>query len=640
MLHRWLLGGLGLLFGFWLVGGPQALGQGGSSDAGVPQAGGASARGTAAPHPSSASPRATGAPARRAAGTPPVGVPAAAGHYAHAAVASDRALASEAAVQVLREGGNAADAAAAALLALGVVNPSSSGFGGGGFALYYDNSPRARAASPDAADVSSRLTFIDFRERAPRAATPDMFVDAPPGGTGPISAASQLGGLASGVPGEPAGVVELVERFGRTSLASVAAPAIALAESGFEVDAAFADTAMRFRDQLWVDATLRRWFGPSGELHAGDRLVQPELARTLRAFARGGRGSVYGGPIGRAIVRANNARGGRMTLADLQDYQVVRRVPVSAVAFGHLWVSAPPPSAGGTTMLGSVRQLAALRPVFRTSQSALRHALLESWKGPFLDRERYFGDPDHVPVPLAQLLDPTRDAQRALRFHPFLALDPRVYDLPLAQPTGDTQQPDNAGTSHFCVVDEEGSVAAVTSTVNLPFGARYSAGGFVLNDQMDDFAREVGERNAYGLVGGVNNLPGPGRRPVSSMSPTILFDSASRPVLCVGASGGSRIVTATEQVALDVVLLGMSVEDAVAAPRVHHQADPNVFNTEMVAPLTEAELAALLARGHAHQPIRNIAIVQAIQLVHGADGGPPALHAASDGRKGGRPAGY
>lgn len=583
------------------------------------------------------------------ASSPPVAAVSAAqvGHYEHAAVAADRELASLAARQVLEAGGNAADAAAAAMLALGVVNPSSSGFGGGGFALYYDNSPTPREPRPDSVvDLRGtapegplgRLTFIDFRERAPLASTATMFVDAPAAGTGPISGASQLGGLASGVPGEPAGIATLVGRFGRLSLADVAAPAIALASDGFAVDARLLETLASFREQLLRDPGLRRWFGPAGELQLGDRLVQPELAATLRTFAQRGPAAVYGGPIGRAIVRANQASGGVMTLEDLRAYQVVLRQPVSADALGHTWVTAPPPSAGGVTMLQSLRMLGALRPAFANGAEGLRHALLESWKGPFIDRQRYFGDPDHVPVPLAALLDPARALARALRFHPLLALSPDTYDLPLEPLEGDVQQPENAGTSHFCVVDAEGSVAAVTTTVNLPFGARYSAGGFALNDQMDDFARAVGERNAYGLIGGERNLPGPGRRPVSTMSPTIVLDAQGRPVLCVGGSGGSRIVTAVEQVALNVLRLGMDVGAAVSAPRVHHQADPNVFNSETIAPLPADALAALLARGHRHAPIRNIAIVQAIHIEHTPSG--RRLHAAADARKGGVPAGY
>ncbi|MBK7156643.1 MAG: gamma-glutamyltransferase [Sandaracinaceae bacterium] len=598
-------------------------------------------------------------PPRAAEGQPPQGQPAPSppaaaisaaevGHYVHAAVAADRELASLAALQVLQAGGNAADAAAAAMLALGVVNPSSSGFGGGGFALYYDNSPTPRAPSEPNTVVDlrgaapegplARLTFIDFRERAPLASTAAMFVDAPAAGTGPIAGASQLGGLASGVPGEPAGIATLVGRFGRLSLADVAAPAIALASEGFLVDARLVETLASFREQMLRDPGLRRWFGPAGEVQLGDRLTQPELAATLRTFAQRGPASVYGGPIGRAIVRANRASGGIMTLDDLRAYQVVLRQPVSADALGHTWVTAPPPSAGGVTMLQSLRMLGALRPAFATGPDGLRHALLESWKGPFIDRQRYFGDPDHVPVPLSGLLDPARAAARALRFHPLLALSPDTYDLPLEPLEGDVQQPENAGTSHFCVVDAEGSVAAVTTTVNLPFGARYSAAGFALNDQMDDFARAVGERNAYGLIGGERNLPGPGRRPVSTMSPTIVLDAQGRPVLCIGGSGGSRIVTAVEQVALNILRLHMDVGAAVSAPRVHHQADPNVFNSETIAPLPANALAALLARGHRHAPIRNIAIVQAIHIEHTQRG--RLLHAAADARKGGVPAGY
>ena len=588
-----------------------------------------------------------GQPAVTASPPSPASTEAQVGHYAHAAVAADRELASRAALQVLQAGGNAADAAAAAMLALGVVNQSSSGFGGGGFALYYDNSPSPREPGPsDAVDRRGppldgplgRLTFIDFREQAPGASTEDMFVDAPPGGTGPISGASQLGGLASGVPGEPAGVATLVSRFGRLSLAQVAAPAIALATDGFPIDARLLETLTSFRDQLMLDPILRRWFGPTGTLQLGDILRQPELAATLRTFARSGPGAVYGGPIGRAIVTANRARGGNMTLDDLRAYRVVLRTPVSASALGHTWVTAPPPSAGGVTMLQSLRLLSALRPVFIHGPDGLRHALIESWKGPFIDRQRYFGDPDHVPVPLAALLDPTRDSTRARRFHPLLALSADTYDLPLEPVADDIEQPENAGTSHFCVVDAEGSVAAVTTTVNLPFGARYSAGGFVLNDQMDEFARAVGERNAYGLIGGERNLPGPGRRPVSTMSPTLVLDAEGRPVLCIGASGGSRIVTAVEQVALNVLQLGMDVGAAVSAPRVHHQADPNVFNSETFAPLPAAALQALLARGHRHSTIRNVAIVQAIHIQYA--GTARQLHAASDARKGGVPAGY
>ncbi len=194
-------------------------------------------------------------------------------------------------------------------------------------------------------------------------------------------------------------------------------------------------------------------------------------------------------------------------------------------------------------------------------------------------------------------------------------------------------QPEDHGTSHLCVVDSEGNIASVTTTVNLPFGGRYTAAGIVMNDEMDDFAREVGEANAFGLIGGAPNLPGPGKRPVSTMSPTIVFQG-DRPVLCVGAAGGSRIVTATQQVALNHLVRGMDSREAISAPRIHHQGHPNTLRSEEFAPLSEATIAALVARGHQHETIGNVATVQAIRMHE--DG---RLVAASDPRKGGRPAG-
>lgn len=542
-------------------------------------------------------------------------------------VATDRQLASEAAAAILASGGNAADAAATAMLVLGVVNPASSGFGGGGFALYYQ------------AD-SGETTFLDFRERAPGAALPNMYDDVPPPAPGPINAASQLYGLSTGVPGEPAGIAALVERFGSKTLREVVAPAVQHARDGVIVDTKLARMSAAFADQMRSDPVFRRWFGPAGALEAGSRLRQPELARSLERFGREGASAVYGGAIGRAIVRANRARGGVMTLHDLQDYRVVEREPLVQESFGHRWVTTPPPSAGGFTLLQSLAMLERLPAHWRdpSRPDVYLHALLESWKGPFLDRQRYFGDPDHVELPLAAMMDDARITSRARAFHPLLAHYAEEYDRPVEPDGPPVEQPDNAGTSHFCVIDRAGNVASVTTTVNLPFGARYTAAGIVMNDEMDDFARGVGVANAFGLVGGARNLPGPGRRPVSTMSPTIIFDAEGRPVMCLGASGGSRIVTATEQVALNVLLRGMSLADANAAPRVHHQAHPRHYRTERIAPMPEPIRRALERRGHVHRPIDNVANVQALHIVRGEDGAAQ-IYASSDPRKGGVPAG-
>jgi gamma-glutamyltranspeptidase/glutathione hydrolase len=534
------------------------------------------------------------------------------------AVASDHFEASKAGAEVLAAGGNAADAAAATMLALGVVNPASSGLGGGGFALYYDA-------------VTGSLTFLDFRERAPRAADAKMFDVEGAGAEGPASAPSQLGGLAAGVPGEPAGIEALVRRFGNLKLAQVVAPALRLAENGFAVSEALARMGEYFSGQLAKDGVMSTW-----NLEAGAILKRPALARVLRAFSDGGARVFYGGVIGREMVQQVQAHGGVMTLDDLYAYKVRARTPLSVDAFGYRWVTAPPPSAGGFTMIQSLSILERVAGNNPAVGAAFLHALAESWKGPFLDRQRYFGDPDYVILPLDSMMDPTRIDQRAELASQEQAQPAEKYDVPLRYTPRPTVTPDNSGTSHLCVVDSEGNVASVTTTVNLPFGARFTAAGVVMNDEMDDFSRGAGKANAFGLVGGSRNLPGPWKRPVSTMSPTIVFKGGD-PVLCVGASGGSRIVTATEQVALNVLVHGMSPDDAVSAPRIHHQGTPAALRVEKMVPLPADLVAELEARGHTIEPINNVANVQAIEIAR--DDGDVTLRAASDPRKGGRPAG-
>jgi gamma-glutamyltranspeptidase/glutathione hydrolase len=547
------------------------------------------------------------------------------GAYERFAVAADHALASEAGVELLRSGGNAADAAAATMLALGVVNPQSSGMGGGGFALYYDASERT-------------LTFLDFRERAPMTARSDMFEANEPR-DGPASRPSQLGGLATGVPGEPAGIAELVRRFGGKPLSDVAAPAARLAAEGFPVGSALAEASEGFAGHMKRDRVMRSWFeGEADALREGQTLRQPELARTLRAFGERGASAIFSGAGATAIVRANREQGGQMTLEDLAAYRVVEREPLSAELLGYRWVTAPPPSAGGYTMLASLSILDRVVPGARRREggAALMHAFAESWKGPFWDRASYFGDPDHVEVPIAALLDPARIERRAQIFRRQVATAPALYALPLpGREREPVRVPDGSGTSHLCTVDAEGNVAAVTTTVNLPFGARYTAAGMVMNDEMDDFASAVGEANAFGLPGGAPNLPGPGHRPVSTMSPTIVLDEDG-PLLCVGAAGGSRIVTATQQVAWHALVRGLDAYDALTEARVHHQGSPNALQTEETNRQTPAVLDALAARGHAMETRSHSAVVQLIRIQRD---GTPRLVAVSDPRKGGAPAG-
>jgi gamma-glutamyltranspeptidase/glutathione hydrolase len=538
--------------------------------------------------------------------------------FARDAVAADHVEASKAGAEVLASGGNAADAAAATMLALGVVNPASSGLGGGGFALYYC-----------AKDGS--LTFLDFRERAPRAATRTMFEVEGERPEGPANSPSQLGGLAVGVPGEPAGIEALVKRFGNLSLQQVVAPALRLAEEGFAVSDALGAMGSAFEVQLRKDPVMAEWV-----LEPGATLRRPKLARVLREFAEKGAAAIYGGIIGQELVASVQEHGGIMTLQDLYAYRVRTREPLETTAFGYRWVTAPPPSAGGFTMIQSLSILAQVAGPKPAYGAPLLHQMAESWKGPFLDRQSYFGDPDQVILPLDQMMAPTRIDKRAKLVADAKAHPSTDYALPVEWTESRVTAPDNAGTSHFCVVDAEGNVASVTTTVNLPFGARFTGGGIVLNDEMDDFASGVGKANAFGLVGGARNLPGPWKRPVSTMSPTIVLENG-KPALCVGASGGSRIVTATQQVAMNVLLHGMNAGDAVAAPRIHHQGVPDALRVETVAPLDPALVDALRERGHRIDPIHNVANTQAIQIERSPEW---RLHAASDPRKGGAPAGH
>jgi gamma-glutamyltranspeptidase/glutathione hydrolase len=548
--------------------------------------------------------------------------------YAEYAVAADHPLASDAGAEILAAGGNAADAAAATMLALGVASPASSGLGGGGFALYYRASDRS-------------VHYLDFREEAPSAATADMFARREGDTDEQAANRSRAGGLAVGVPGEPAGIDALITRFGsgRVTRAVIAAPAIRIATEGFESDASWARMTGWVGASMVRDPVFSRWF-PRGQtvIPVGTRVTNPALARSLGQFAQRGAEPFYRGAIAREIVRRVRAEGGILTMEDLAAYEVREREPLSAEHFGYRWVSSPPPSAGGVTMLASLALLERwLPPSFRHADSPLfRHALAESWKGTYTDRHLYLGDPDHVEVPTAALLTDVRAEARARSFHPALARAAERYELPVAGHEAHAAIPGgDAGTSHLCVVDAEGNVASITTTVNLGFGARFTAAGIVMNDEMDDFAREVGQPNAFGLVGGAPNLPGPGRRPLSSMSPTIVFDGDA-PVLCVGAAGGSRIITATQQVALFSLLFGDSPGEALARRRVHHQGIPRTLSYE--EGMDDAMLAALRARGHELASTDHSANVQLIRITRSADG-TVRLLAGSDPRKGGIPAG-
>jgi len=490
-----------------------------------------------------------------------------------AAVASANAQATAAGIEVLRAGGNAFDAAVAVSAALGLVEPESSGLGGGGFFLLH--------LARDNRDV-----FVDAREAAPAAATRDMFLDA---SGEPVRNLSVNGALACAIPGLPAALEHVSKRYGRLPLAKSLAPAARMAREGWLFGAKSA-AMLDYRDEiLAADRGAAALFLPGGKLPAADaRLRNPDYARTLELLGREGARGFYEGAFARRLVEGVRAKGGIWTLADLASYRVVEREPIRFRYGSYSIVTAPPPSAGGA-MLAEIfnvlsgYDLAGLGRVDRT------HLLVESMRRAYRDRAIYFGDPDFVKVPLDLLLDANYAAGLRASINPRRAT-PSEF-LP-----GIGAAPQRAQTTHFSIIDREGNLAAVTQTVNLPFGNGIvvPGTGFLLNNEMDDFSAKPGVPNAFGLVGEDANAIAPGKRPLSSMTPSILRSDGRVAVL--GTPGGSRI-TSMVLLALVALMDGATAQEAVALPRFHHQYLPDEISAEAGA-FDAAEIAALQQRGH------------------------------------------
>ncbi len=523
--------------------------------------------------------------------------------HARGAVATEHARAAEAGAAMLRAGGSAVDAAVAAAAAVCVVHASSCGIGGGGFALVHV------AAGRDFA--------LDYREVAPAAATLARVT----GGGAPDQAVLRRGGLAVGVPGEVAGWSTLHRRFGRLPLAQVLAPAVRLARDGFPLADAphLAREIARNRELLAGDPGLRALFlAADGSVPgAAFRVVQRDLADTLATIAGHGTHAFYGGPLAGAIARVVQERGGVLTTADLSRYRPLWRTPLRASFHGRRIVTFPPPGSGGVLleMLGLLAgdDLSALGP----GTPSTLHLLASVMAQGFADRARWYGDPGFTAVPVPRLLAPPRLA----------ALRARMSAVRVTAPTAAVTL--DHGTAHISVVDAAGNAAAITTTINTGFGAGIlvPGTGIILNNQMDDFALAPDTPNAFGLTGGAANALAPGKRPQSSMSPTIVLDGA-RPELVVGGSGGPTIISGTLQVVLGVVAFGDSLQAAVDAPRLHHQAVPPVLAVEPGIP---APVRAALTRiGHRVVEMPAIGAVTAAGI--SAAGDPVA---AGDARKDG-----
>lgn len=489
-----------------------------------------------------------------------------------AAIASAHPLATEAGFEILDRGGNAFDAAVAVAAALAVVEPWSAGMGGGGFWLLHDA-------------ATGRSVMIDARETAPAAATRDMYlnehgeVDREWATTGPSAAA---------IPGQAAAFVHLAEHYGRLPLTVSLAPAIRLAREGFAVDEEYRTMAGFGRERLARFREASRLFLHKGDIPpAGHRIVQKDLARTLTLLAEKGHAGFYEGSVARRLVRGVQAHGGIWTLDDLRDYRVVEREPLVGSHRGARIISAPPPSAGGVVMLQALNVLERFER--KKDEPLSPHLLVEAWRRAYFDRARYLGDPDFVEMPLEHLLSKDYAAELAAGIDPDRAT-PSAALGEIAVPS----QGDN--TTHLSVLDQEGNRVAATLSINTSFGSGYVAEGtgVLLNNEMDDFSARPGAPNAYGLVGSDANAIAPGKRPLSSMTPT--FVEWDGRVAILGTPGGSRIITMVMLGVLEA-LNGAPPEQWVSRPRFHHQYLPDQVQAEPAFLDTDAA-KALRDKGH------------------------------------------
>ena len=522
-------------------------------------------------------------------------------------VASDHPTASAVGAEILGQGGSAADAGVATLLALGVLNPFASGIGGGGFCLY-------RSASQD------DTVAMDFREIAPAAATRDMYVV-----DGKVDrAASKTGGKAVGVPGEVAGLGALHAQYGVLTWDRLVAPAHDLAARGFYVGELLPERLRRSNDALRAAPGFTDAFAPDGDwVEHQDVLRRPDLARTLALIRDGGPGAFYRGPIADAIVETTRAQGGILTKKDLEDYAPRDRSTLTGTYRGYAIHTMPPPSSGGVAILQVLNILSGFDLSAMGYTKDTIHVVVEALKHAFADRARWLGDADYVTVPVERLTSmPYADTLRG-------AIDPKKT-LPLDAYGSEAPPVDDDGTSHVSIIDANGDMLSCTSTVNTSFGSKVYVEGFgiVLNNEMDDFSAQPGVPNAYGLVGNEQNAIAPGKKPLSSMSPTLVLRDG-KPFMAVGASGGPTIITGTLLAILRVIDFGLAPREAVTAPRIHHQWLPHKVFVEP----GDARIEGLDAFGHEVDTRPGFNSVQAVIL---QDDG--TWIGVSDPRKKGRPA--
>lgn len=493
-------------------------------------------------------------------------------HAQHGMVVSVHDLASQVGVEILQAGGNAVDAAVATGFALAVVHPSAGNIGGGGFMLI-------RMAD-------GKAHFVDYREKAPAAASRDMYLDSH---GDVIKGASEFGYKSIGVPGSVAGMVYAEKKFGKLTLKQVIAPAIKLARDGYALS--WHEAKDLHTSHLAEFPESRRVFQRNGDYYkAGEIFRQPDLARTLERISERP-DDFYHGALARELAAVIQKGGGLLTVEDLASYEVKERVPVRGSYRGFEIISAPPPSSGGTVLIESLNILEGYDLAKMESRSAQSvHFTIEGFRRAFFDRAEFMGDPDFSKVPVAQLLDKKYAAAWRETISPERASVSKDLKRPAifseleqyaeSHPPAAVPRESNH-TTHYSVVDAEGNAVSVTTTINDWFGSRVTADGlgFLLNDEMDDFSSKAGVPNADGLIQGAANEIGPGKRPLSSMTPTIAVHNG-KAVLVLGSPGSSKIITTVANVLMGVVDYGMNIQEAVNAPRFHNQWMPDKLNVE------------------------------------------------------------
>jgi len=531
----------------------------------------------------------------------------------HGMVVAMEGTAADVGVSVLQKGGNAVDAAVAVGFAMAVTHPYAGNIGGGGYMLI-------RMAD-------GRTTFVDFRERAPKKSSRNMYLDA----KGELTKDSIEGWRSSGVPGTVRGFEIAVNKYGRRKWAENLAPAVELATKGFPLSWGLTEL-FKASKSLPNSPESKRIFLKNGTLYAaGDLLVQPELAQTLARISANGANEFYEGETARRFANEMTKHGGLISLSDLKNYKAVERTPLTGTYHGYTIITSPPSSSGGIALLEMLGILdgTGYEKGGAGSASAI-HYVAEAMRRAYADRNEYVGDPDFVKVPIAGLLD------RA-----YLARLRATIDSERATPSqsvrpGKPAGTDQMDTTHYSVVDAEGNAVAVTYTLNGGYGNGITVPGlgFLLNNEMDDFSAKPGTPNMFGLVQGETNAIQPGKRPLSSMTPTIVLKDGKL-FMTAGAPGGSRISTAVLQVILNVVDFGMNVQDAVDAPRVHHQWQPDkLFLERGISP---DSVALLRSRGYDVDYSAGVVLAQVAAIV--SDDG--WLQGASDGRSiAGKAAGY